>query len=109
LILSDAAAATHRLLQVVKEALEAQTVDVGDVDADGNTLLHMAASQGHKTLVKELLRRGADPAVTNFSGKKCYDLAHELNYWELGTIYVVFAGFLALLIAEKFSHFPDTR
>ena len=22
--------------------------------------------------------------VTNFAGKKCYDAAHELNYWELG-------------------------
>ena len=44
----------------------------------------MAASQGHKLLVKELLRRGADLQVTNFSGKKCYDAAHDLNYWELG-------------------------
>jgi ankyrin repeat protein len=71
-------------LQGVKEALDAQTVALDDIDADGNTLLHMAAGQGHKLLVKELLRRGADPQVINFGGKTCYDAAHELNYWELG-------------------------
>ena len=70
--------------QLVKEALDAQTVALDDIDADGNTLLHMAAGQGQKLLVKELLRRGADPRVINFGGKTCYDAAHELNYWELG-------------------------
>ena len=77
-------AAKRGNLQVIKQALDSASVTVHEIDKDGNTLLHMAASQGHKALVKELLRRGADPAVTNFSGKKCYDLAHELNYWELG-------------------------
>jgi hypothetical protein len=71
-------------IQAVKDALEAETVTVSDIDHDGNTLLHMAASQGHKALVKELMRRGADPQIINFTGKRCYDMAHELNYWELG-------------------------
>ena len=35
-------------------------------------------------LVKELLRRGANPQVVNFGGKTCYDAAHQLNHWELG-------------------------
>ena len=67
-----------------KEALDAQTVALDDIDDDGNTLLQMAAGQGHKLLVKELLRRGADPQVTNVGGKTCYDAAHQLNQWVLG-------------------------
>ena len=91
---------------MVKEALDLGRVDVNDINSNGNSLLHMAASQvyacsrtlhgkscimrhrltrclrqGHKALVKELLRRGADPQLTNFAGKKCYDMAHDLNYW----------------------------
>ena len=67
-----------------KEALDEQTVAIDDIDDDGNTLLHMAAGQGHKLLVKELLRRCANPQVVNFGGKTCYDAAHQLNHWELG-------------------------
>jgi len=70
-------------LKEVKAALDATVVDLDDIDVEGNTLLHMAASQGHKLLVKELLRRGADAQVISFAGKKCYDAAHELNYWEV--------------------------
>jgi hypothetical protein len=73
-----------KCLPAWKEALDAQTVELDDIDDDGNTLLHMAAGQGHKLLVKELLRRGADPTVTNVGGKTCYDAAHQLNQWELG-------------------------
>ena len=70
-------------LKEVKAALDATVVDLDDIDVEGNTLLHMAASQGHKLLVKELLRRGADAQVISFAGKKCYDAAHKLNYWEV--------------------------
>jgi hypothetical protein len=73
-----------KCLAAWKEALDAQTVALDDIDDDGNTLLQMAAGQGHKLLVKELLRRGADPQVTNVGGKTCYDAAHQLNQWVLG-------------------------
>ena len=65
-----------------KEALDEKKVGLDEIDDDGNTLLHMAAGQGHKLLVKELLRRGADPQAVNLGGKTCYDVAHQLNHWE---------------------------
>jgi ribosomal protein L12E/L44/L45/RPP1/RPP2 len=66
----------------------------------------MAASQGHKPLVKELLRRGADLQVTNFSGKKCYDAAHDLNYWELGDYIREKAGLAKLGPTRKWQGEP---
>lgn len=70
----------------------------------GNTLLHIAASQGHRSVVKDLLRRGAgsskraiwhlmiccvflnistDPLAKNFEGRAPHELARALNYWEV--------------------------
>ena len=74
-------AAKFGKIKVVKEALDKHEVSVDDIDADGNTMLHMASAEGQKLLVKELLRRGADPQIINFAGKTCYDAAHEFNYW----------------------------
>ena len=69
-------------LKEVKAALDATVVDLDDIDVEGNTLLHMAASQGHKLLVKELLRRGADAQVINFA----------FNWVLLCIMVLVFAG-----------------
>jgi len=59
-------------------------VSATSLDARGDTLMHCAAGQGHRNVVKELFRRGADPHRKNYNGVTPYDIAHEYNYWELG-------------------------
>ena len=76
---------THELLRerllAQQEALDAAMAALRAADAGTaapapagqqealDTLLHVAAGQGHKFMVKELLRRGANPKVVNFGGK----------------------------------------
>ena len=45
----------------------------------GKTLLHLAASRGHSTLVDELLRRGAVASVTDTKGQTAAALARTKN------------------------------
>jgi ankyrin repeat protein len=47
----------------VKEALATGALDVNDTDSKGDTLLHMAARNGHKAIVKEVRPRHAPAAV----------------------------------------------
>jgi len=44
-------------------------VPVNSADADGNTLLMLAAANGHQATVKALLARGADPDRVNDRGR----------------------------------------
>ncbi|KAJ1491822.1 hypothetical protein T484DRAFT_1773162 [Baffinella frigidus] len=55
-------------VKVVKEGLEGGVVTVDSFDSKGDTLMHVAAGQGHRNVVKELFRRGADPDCRNVAG-----------------------------------------
>ncbi|KAI0367081.1 ankyrin [Pilatotrama ljubarskyi] len=66
----------HRMFDAAREnnsELLLQAVDVGLppnlTNAKGNTLLMLAAYNGHADLVKELLAKGADPNSTNDQGQ----------------------------------------
>ncbi|KAK1946533.1 Espin [Phytophthora citrophthora] len=50
-------------LECLEEILESGHVGVNDVDVDGFTALMVAAAEGHRDVVKALLRRGADVGV----------------------------------------------
>mmetsp|Transcript_23508 Transcript_23508/g.63478 ORF Transcript_23508/g.63478 Transcript_23508/m.63478 type:complete len:94 (-) Transcript_23508:164-445(-) len=72
--------------QEVKELLSFKPSLVKDaVDPAGNTLLHIAAREGHKRIVKELLRHQAwfDINARNEAGKTALELAQALNYGEV--------------------------
>jgi hypothetical protein len=47
----------------VKEALATGALDVNDTDSKGDTLLHLAARNGHKAIVKEVRPRHAPAAA----------------------------------------------
>lgn len=49
----------------IVELLLDYRADVNATDGDGNTALHLAASQGHVYAVKRLLAKQANPALTN--------------------------------------------
>jgi ankyrin repeat protein len=50
-------------LDCLEEILESGRVGVNDVDVDGFTALMVAAAEGHRAVVRALLRRGADVGV----------------------------------------------
>ena len=68
----------------VKEALTTGALGVNEQDSKGDTLLHLAARNGHKPIVKELLRRNCDFDAKNVDGKQAWELAYEFNYADLG-------------------------
>ena len=68
----------------VKEALATGALDVNERDSKGDSLLHLAARNGHKPIVKELLRRNCDFDVKNQAGKEAWELAFDFNFAELG-------------------------
>eukprot|EP00961_Rhodomonas_salina_P109339 1472023-Rhodomonas_salina.1 len=67
----------------VKAALDAGELKVSDTDSKGDTPIHVAARNGHKKIVKELLRQKADGTLKNASGKPAWQLALEYNFGEL--------------------------
>ena len=48
------------LLRQVKEALATGALDVNEKDAKGDSLLHLAARNGHKAIVKEVFGHVAE-------------------------------------------------
>ncbi|KAG6622120.1 TKL protein kinase [Phytophthora cinnamomi] len=50
-------------LECLEEILDSGRVGVNDVDVDGFTALMVAAAEGHRDVVRALLRRGADVGV----------------------------------------------
>jgi hypothetical protein len=65
---------------VKKNAEALAIVDGGafDINAqtdEGYTLLHYAADQGNLEMVRELLKRGADPTLRSKTGSTAYDMA----------------------------------
>jgi len=55
-----------------------------EVDDKGNTLLHVAAQNGHKRLAKTFLRGGVSLLLKNQDGRTPAELAHHFNFKELG-------------------------
>lgn len=52
-----------------------KNTDLEEVDNDGNTALLIASSDGKLTMVKELIKAGADITHKNKNGEDFYDLA----------------------------------
>jgi ankyrin repeat protein len=50
-------------LECLNELLDEGKVDVNQVDIDGFTALMIASAEGHRDIVLELLRRGADVSL----------------------------------------------
>ncbi|KAF5652742.1 ankyrin repeat [Fusarium sp. NRRL 25303] len=60
---------------VVKKLLDEGAADASVGDEDGWTPLHFACSEGHTDVIDELLSHGADPKLTDNSGKNPLHLA----------------------------------
>ena len=64
------------MLPAVKYLVEDLGADVNAVDADGNTIVHHAASRGDTAMVKYLVSKGADVKKVNRSGQTTIDVAN---------------------------------
>merc|ERR1719500_2151253 len=67
-------AAMSNQVEIVERLLKVEAIDVNMRGMQENTALTFAAGQGYKDIVLMLLRSGADPSVTNSSGKSCLGL-----------------------------------
>lgn len=74
----------HGRIEQVKELLEGASVPLEGRDEHGNTMLHVACSNGHMRIVKLLLRAGAAVNSENTKGQTPVDLAFQLNFNEVG-------------------------
>lgn len=74
----------HPMSINMKEKLEDFVRDypneVTDQDEAGNTMLHREAMAGNATVVKVLLKAGADKNVTNNDGQTALDFAKKFNW-----------------------------
>jgi Ankyrin repeats (many copies) len=52
-------------------------LDISGQDADGNTVLHLAALQQNYIIVEKLLEHGADPTIQNNNGETPFDLCGD--------------------------------
>lgn len=64
------------MLPAVQYLVEELGADVNAVDADGNTIVHNAASRGDTEMVKYLVAKGADVKRVNRSGQTTIDVAN---------------------------------
>jgi ankyrin repeat protein len=64
------------MLPAVKYLVEELGADVNAVDADGNTIVHNAASRGDTEMVQFLVSKGADVKKVNRSGQTTIDVAN---------------------------------
>jgi glutaredoxin-related protein len=60
--------------------------DINSQDQENNTCLHYAINSGCSKTVKKMLIRGADKRLVNHEGKTPYDLAKEMNNYEIASI-----------------------
>jgi ankyrin repeat protein len=56
-----------------------KTVNLEDVDKDGNTALLLAADNGRLTMMRKLVKAGANIHHRNNNGEDFYDLAKNLH------------------------------
>jgi ankyrin repeat protein len=64
------------MLPAVKYLVEELGLDVNAVDADGNTVVHLAASRGDNEMIKFLVSKGADVKKVNRNGQTTIDVAN---------------------------------
>ncbi len=64
------------MLPAVKYLVEELGADVNAVDADGNTVVHLAASRGDNEMIRFLVAKGADVKKVNRSGQTTIDVAN---------------------------------
>jgi len=64
------------MLPAVKYLVDELGLDVNAVDADGNTVVHLAASRGDNDMIKFLVAKGADVKRVNRSGQTTIDVAN---------------------------------
>lgn len=64
------------MMPAVKYLVEELGADVNAVDADGNTIVHNAASRGDTEMVKYLVSKGADVKKVNRAGQTTIDVAN---------------------------------
>jgi ankyrin repeat protein len=64
------------MLPAVKYLVEDLGADVNAVDADGNTIVHHAASRGDTEMIKYLVSKGADVKKVNRAGQTTIDVAN---------------------------------
>jgi ankyrin repeat protein len=64
------------MLPAVKYLVEELGADVNAVDADGNSVVHNAASRGDNEMINYLVSKGADVKKTNRSGQTTIDVAN---------------------------------
>ncbi len=69
-------------VQVVSMLLEAGA-SVNAIDTDGCTALHLAAQDGHRSIVRTLLRYGAIADACERQGKTAHELAQEHDHPEV--------------------------
>jgi ankyrin repeat protein len=63
------------MLPAVKYLVEELGADVNAVDADGNSVVHNAASRGDTEMIRYLVSKGADVKKINRSGQTTIDVA----------------------------------
>jgi ankyrin repeat protein len=64
------------MLPAVKYLVEELGADVNAVDADGNTIVHHAASRGDNEMINFLVSKGADVKKVNRAGQTTIDVAN---------------------------------
>ena len=64
------------MLAAVKYLVEELGADVNAVDADGNTIVHNAASRGDNAMIEFLVSKGADVKKVNRAGQTTIDVAN---------------------------------
>ena len=64
------------MLPAVKYLVEELGADVNAVDADGNSIVHNAASRGDTEMIRYLVSKGADVKKINRSGQTTIDVAN---------------------------------
>ncbi len=64
------------MLAAVKYLVEECHADVNDVDAEGNTAIHNAASRGDNEMIVYLISKGANVRAVNRHGQTTVDVAN---------------------------------
>lgn len=78
-------------LSRLEEVLDDYDVNVDAADANGCTLLLLATQQGHKRIVKYLLRKHANVNAQSNAGNSVLHYAFEYGHEELGN-YLISKG-----------------
>lgn len=68
------------------EAMVMDGIDVNETDANGRTLLHWAAGNGHAEAVELLLKCGADRTIKDKGGRTAADVAKQCRYQTLSLL-----------------------